>query len=132
MLDRPGTAAFLAAVARALKPGARFAFDYGTAAECILPRFTERQWAPVDGLVFLEHNRYDPVESCIETTYTFIRDGVSETRTGLQWVFTVGEVRALLAEAGFTVQGLYGSCEGRPFELGATILIVVAEKPSPR
>ncbi|HZM00923.1 MAG TPA: class I SAM-dependent methyltransferase [Planctomycetota bacterium] len=129
-LDRDGTRAFLAALARALKPGARFAFDYGTAAECILPRFEERHWAPVGDLYFLEHNRYDPVESCIETTYTFVRDGASETRTGLQWVFTVAEVRAMLAEAGFAVLSQHGSCEGRPFELGATILVVVAEKPA--
>jgi len=127
-LDRQGTRAFLAAMARVLKPGARFAFDYGTAAECILPHFTERQWAPVGDLYFLEHNRYDLAESCIETTYTFVRDGVAETRTGLQWVFTVAEVRAMLTDAGFAVRSLHRSCEGEPFELGASILIVVAEK----
>jgi SAM-dependent methyltransferase len=127
-LDREGTRDFLAAVARVLEPGARFAFDYGTAAECILPRFTERQWAPVGDLYFLEHNRYDVTESCIETTYTFIRDGASETRTGWQWVFTVAEVRAMLHEAGFAVRSMHRSCDGQPFELGASILIVVAEK----
>ena len=127
-LDRDGTHAFLAAVARALKPGARFAFDYGTAAECILPRFTERQWAPVGDLLFLEHNRYDVAESCIETTYTFLRDGQSETRTGLQWVYTVAEVQAMLREAGFAVRATYRSCDGQAFELGSPILIVIAEK----
>jgi len=127
-LDRQGTRAFLAAVARALEPGARFAFDYGTAAECILPRFSERQWMPVGELYFLEENRYDAAESCIETTYTFLREGSTETRTGLQWVYTVAEVRAMLHEAGFAVRSLSRSCSGEPFELGAPILIVVAEK----
>lgn len=129
-LDRQGTRAFLAALARALKPGARFALDYGTAAESILPRFTERQWAPIDELIFLEHNRYHAAESCIETTYTFVRDGKSESRTGFQWVYTVAEVHALLAEAGLAVRSLHRACTGEPFELASPLLIVVAEKPA--
>src|SRR4051812_39531786 len=36
-LDRDGTRNFLSALSRSLKKGARFAFDYGMAAECILP-----------------------------------------------------------------------------------------------
>jgi len=127
-LDRQGMAAFLAAVSAALPRGARFAFDYGTSAESILPRFVERQWAPVDGLYFLEANRYDVEQSCIETTYTFMRDGVAETRTGCQWVYTAGEVRALLAAAGFATLSTHGAIDGTPFGLGSPLLIVVAEK----
>jgi len=126
-LDREGTRTFLGAISRALKKGSRFAFDYGLAAECILPRFVEREWAPVADLYFLENNRYVVEESCIETTYTFIRGGVTETRTGLQWVFTVGEIQAMLQEAGLAVRSLHGSCQGQPFVLGS-LLIVVAEK----
>jgi SAM-dependent methyltransferase len=87
-LDREGTAAFLGGIAQVLRPKARFAFDYGLAAECILPRFTAREWTPVGDLYFLENNRYDASESCIETTYTFIRNGSVDTRTGVQWVYT--------------------------------------------
>jgi SAM-dependent methyltransferase len=127
-LDRHGTARFLAAIAGALKPGARFAFDYGTAAESILPRFVAREWAPLDGQHFLEENRYDVERSCIETTYTFVTGGNVETRTGLQWVFTAGEVRALLDSAGFDVLSAQGGIDGRPYALGGTLLMVVAER----
>jgi len=128
-LDRDGTRVFLRAVARALKPGSRFAFDYGMSAEGILPRFTAREWAPVGDLHFLENNCYHVAESCIETTYTFIRGGSAETRTGLHWVYTVGEVRTLLQEAGLKPLSLYASYERDPFNLGSPILIVVAENP---
>ncbi len=127
-LDRAGTRAFLSAVAGALRPGARFALDYGMAAECILPRFTERQWAPVEGMLFLEENRYHAVESCLETTYTFVREGNIESRTGWHWVYTAAEVQDLLHQAGLHTKFLYRSIEGESFELGCPLMIVVAEK----
>jgi SAM-dependent methyltransferase len=127
-LDRDGTRNFLSSLSRSLKKGARFAFDYGMAAECILPRFTGREWIPVGDLYFLENNCYHVAESCIETTYTLIHDGKTETRTGLHWVYTIGEIRAMLQEAGLATHSLFASCESRPFELGSPLLVVVAEK----
>ena len=120
-LDRDGTRVFLGAIRRALKKSCRFVFDYGMAAECILPRFTEREWTPVDGLYFLENNHYHVAESCIETTYTFLREGSAETRTGLHWVYTTGEIRAMLQEVGLAARSLYQSCEGQPFALGSML-----------
>jgi SAM-dependent methyltransferase len=127
-LDREGMRRFLRVISAALKSGSRFAFDYGMAAESILPRFTEREWAPINDIYFLENNRYHIAESCIETTYTFVRDGSVETRSGFHWVYTVREIRTMLDEAGFTVLSMYKSIDCQPFELGAPVLIVVAEK----
>lgn len=127
-LDPEGNRAFLESVSRALKPGGRFALDYGLAAECILPRLREREWAQVDDILFLEENQYHPTESCVETSYTFIRDGQTHRRTGLQWVYTVRELRRLLQEAGLQTRNLYRSLQGEPFEVGSPLLLLVAEK----
>jgi SAM-dependent methyltransferase len=127
-LDRAGMRSFLAAITRALKPGARFAFDYGLAAECILPRFKDREWSPVNDLYFLEENRYHLAEGSVETIYTTIRDGKSETRTGWHWVYTASEVQAMLREAGLEPRAMYGSCARQPFTLGSMVLIMAAEK----
>lgn len=127
-LDREGTSKFLRNVARALRPGGRFAFDYGLAAECILPRFEERQWCSVKDVLFLENNRYDVQRSCVVTEYTMIRDDVVEHRLGEQWVFTVSEVAEMLNRAGFEVVRLCSSHEGDEFRLGAEMLLVVARK----
>ncbi len=62
-------------VSRALKRGGRFALDTGMAAESVLPRLRELEWAHVDDILFLEENRYDVADGCVETTYTFVRDG---------------------------------------------------------
>jgi len=128
-LEPEGTRAFLRAVAGVLAPGARFAMDYGMAAECILRHFREREWAQVGDILFLEENRYDVHRSLVETTYTFIRGAEQVTRKGVQWVHTVRDVLQSLAEAGFETKEVLGSADGTPFAVGgAGCLIVVAEK----
>jgi SAM-dependent methyltransferase len=127
-LEPAGTRAFLQAVSRTLRPGARFALDYGLAAESILPRIREREWSQIGDILFLEENRYHVADGCVETTYTFVRGGETHTRTGLQWVHTVREIHGFLAEAGLMVESLSGSPEGEPFGVGAPYLLLVAEK----
>jgi len=127
-LDPPGTRSFLHAMARALKSGARFAMDTGIAAECILPRFRERESAQVEDIHFAELNRYLVGESCIETAYTFTRGRESVTRTGLQWVFTTREIGDLLRSAGLEVVARYGGVDHTPFAVGHPVLVLVAEK----
>jgi SAM-dependent methyltransferase len=127
-LDPDGTRGFLRAIARALKPGARFALDTGVAAECILPRFRERESARFEDIEFREENRYHAAESCIETIYTFARGADRSSRTGFQWVFTIREIRGHLEGAGLQTLGLYRSLEGEPFQLGSPCLYLVAER----
>ncbi len=118
---------FLKSVSRALKPGGRFAMDTGCAAESILPRMREKESAQFGDIKFEETNRYLVAESCIETTYTFTRGDDVTIRTGLQWVYTVREIRGLLAEAGLTVRSMHGSADGSEYAVGS-LLIVVAQK----
>lgn len=127
-LDHQGMSQFLGSLARALKPKARFAFDYGMSAESILPRFTEFEWSPMGDILFLEQNQYDVQASCIETTYKFVRDGKTETRIGLHFVYTVAEIQRLLTEVGFEVLSLLAGYEDQPFGLGSPVLCVVAER----
>jgi SAM-dependent methyltransferase len=127
-LDVEGTLAFVSSVARALKRGARFALDSGMAAECILPRLREREWARIDDILFLEENHYIVEHSCIETKYTFVRDGSAHIQTGLHWVYTLREIRRLLREAGLETLHVYGSLDGTSFQLGSSYLLLVAEK----
>lgn len=123
------TRRFIAAVSRSLKPGGRFVMDTGMAAESVLAGLKEREWAPVGEILFLEENRYQLAESCIETTYTFVRRGETVTRTGLQWVYTLRELRALLSQEGLRVESMYRGVDRAPFELGANYLILSAQKP---
>lgn len=119
---------FIAAVSRALKPGGRFVMDTGMAAESLLPRLKEREWAPVDDILFLEENRYHLEESCVETIYTFVRKGETTVRSGVQWIYTLRELRGLLAQEGLRVEAVYQGVDRAPFALAAPYLILSAEK----
>jgi len=127
-LEPEGMRVFVSSLARTLKPGARFALDTGMTAESILPNLLEKQWARLDDILFLEENRYLPLESVFETTYTFVRGGETHVGTGRQCVYTVRELLALLGEAGLSTLEVYRSLAGEAFEVGAPYLLLVAEK----
>ncbi|HVQ53607.1 MAG TPA: methyltransferase domain-containing protein, partial [Thermoanaerobaculia bacterium] len=122
-LDDAGNAAFLAAVGRALKPGGRFAIDYGQTAESIFPRLEARQEADMAGFHFAEETRYDMVSGRIENRFTFSRGGKTETKLASQRVYTVNEIVRLLAGAGFETNAFFGSPGEEPFVLGSHRLL---------
>ena len=127
-LDDAGNTAFLAGVARALRPAGRFAIDYGQTAESIFPRLESRQEADISGFHFVEDTRYDPLSGRIENRFTFSRDGKSETKLASQRVYTLSEVVRLLGEAGFETTSFFGSPREEPFVLGSHRLLIVGEK----
>jgi SAM-dependent methyltransferase len=127
-LDDDGNAAFLEAVAGALKPGARFILDTGYVAESLLPVLQERAWHPIGDMIMLAHRRYDPVEGRLHVEYTFIRDGAMDKRSMSARIHTCREVCRLLEEAGFCDLQAYGSLAKEPFRLGSNRLLMVATK----
>jgi SAM-dependent methyltransferase len=128
-MEHDDSRAFLKSVCRALRPGARFVLQAG-AAEMVLPRFREREWAQVGDIMFLEHNEYNVEKSCVETTFTFIQNGKVETRPGRQFLYTAAEIRRMLEEAGFKVIGLYGGLKDEPFKIGNPDMLYVVSKKS--
>lgn len=120
--------AFLEGLSRSLKPKARFILNTGVVAEALLPNYKEREWYQFDDILFTMENTYRADVSCLETKMTFIRDGKTETRESLHWVYTVAEIRRMLGRAGFTVLETYESVESKPFQLGSQELFVVAQK----
>jgi len=127
-LEFPDMILFLRSLARALKPGARFVIQTGSVAETLLPNLEERVWYQVEDILFAISNKYLAAESCLETETTFVRNGKTEVRKFWHWVYTVGELRRMLAEAGLKTIELYGSTDMQPFALGSHYLHLVAQK----
>ena len=119
---------FLSGVARALKPGARFVIETGMAAESILPSLEERMWYQIEDILMTIEHRYQAQESCLDTEYTFVRAGKSETRQAKHWVYTVAEIRRMLERAGLAALHLYSSVDCQPFTLGSRDLLLVAQR----
>jgi SAM-dependent methyltransferase len=118
---------FLAAVARALRPGGRFVIEAGAAvAEVVLPTFQERRWFEYGDILFLLRNRYDHVAGVMETEFSFVQDGRIERRMGYHRIYAYREIRGLCRRAGFgKVEGFAG-LGGEPFRLGSARLLLVA------
>jgi SAM-dependent methyltransferase len=103
-LDDEGNAAFLRAVAAALKPGARFVLETPMVLENLLGHLQERPWWQVGDLRLLIANKYDHTTERLEIQYTFVSNGRVETRTGSHRAYSYRELVALIEGAGFTVE----------------------------
>jgi SAM-dependent methyltransferase len=87
-LDHEGNTAFLAALARTLRPGARLVLESATVAECVLPSLRGRSWWTAGDVTMLADNRYDPWRggspasspSCGTDAWSAARSGTRCTR----------------------------------------------------
>jgi len=120
---------FLRAMHASLHPGGRWVVDVGTAAESLLPRFgADDRTLEAAGIRFDVRQRYDAVEGRLLQEAMLARGEAREEGRISYGVYTVAELRRLLVEAGWTVVGLYGALDGRPFSLGDPRLVIVAER----
>jgi len=127
-LDHVDTQRFLAGVARALKPGARFLIQSGMTAESILPNFKDSERYQIGDMDFAISNDYLTATSQMQTECTFVRDGKTEKKSFLHAVYTSAEVQRMLAAVGLATQALYSSVKREPYRLGSELLYLVAER----
>jgi SAM-dependent methyltransferase len=127
-LDDRGNADFFKAVARALKPGARFVLETSYVLESLLSNIQWKTWYQAGDLIMLADRRYDPAEGRLCVEYTWIREGKVDKRSMSARLYTYREVFGLLEEAGFTDLKGYGSFSREPFRIGSDRLLVSAEK----
>jgi SAM-dependent methyltransferase len=117
---------FLAAIARALKPRARFVLDTGMVAESLLPQLAQRKWYRIGDMLMLSENRYFPADNCLEIDYTFIRNGEFDTRPTASYLFTAGELCRMHKEAGLAPLNLFGTLGEVPYQIGSPRLLLVS------
>jgi SAM-dependent methyltransferase len=127
-LDRDGACRFLAAIARSLKSGGRFAIATGMAAESILPTLQPKRWHRTGDILTLSEARYDVAEGRLDIDYTFVRAGEVETRPTSSYVFTVAEMRRMQAAAGLEVVEMSAWGADGPYRLGSPGLLMVSRK----
>ena len=125
-LNRTDAEAFLKAVATALRPGGKLAIATGAAAESILPTLLPQRWHRTGDLFVLSACRYVAEYSRLDIDYTFIKEGVAETRATCSYVMTTQGLRELLASAGFEVVSMHAGVAGEPYAVGSPGLILTA------
>jgi SAM-dependent methyltransferase len=125
-LEPEGMEDFVAALAGALKPGARFVLQTGITAESILPNYVEREWYRVDGVTMLIANEYDVAHSCLDTAYSFLKDGRTETAESTHWVYTTAELVRMLGRHSLETKALYAGLDRAAYRLGSHYLCLVS------
>lgn len=125
--------AFLTRIARFLKPGGRFLAHSEMIAESVLPDYQARNWQPIgdeegEPLLFLVENEYDPLESRIDSSLTYVQAGKTQTRKAEHYVYTLAELCRLFDKAGLDVVACYGTIEGEPFSLGDEAVWIYAQR----
>jgi SAM-dependent methyltransferase len=103
-LDDDGNAAFLRAVAAALKSGARFVLETPMVLENLLGHLQDRAWWKVGDVYLLVVNTYDHTQERLDIEYTFVSNGGIETRTGSHRAYSYRELVRLIEAAGFAVE----------------------------
>ncbi len=103
-LDDEGNATFLAAVASALKPGARFVLETPMVIENLLGHLQDRTWWKVGEIYLLVVNAYDHRTTRLDIEYTFVANGRVEVRRGSHRAYSYRELVALIEAAGFSVE----------------------------
>jgi SAM-dependent methyltransferase len=127
-LDDEGSAAFLTAVGRVLKPGAVFVLDYGYVAESLLPNLRDSRAGRVGDFRCMQQNEYDHTTGRYLSEMTIFHGTTSETKGYSARVYTYREVCAMLADAGFERCQGFGSLAGEPFRLGAKRLLLLTTR----
>ncbi len=127
-LGDEGDGDYIAAVGRALKPGARFVIDAVKAAEIVLPPPAEPRTMQVGDIFFTGENRYDAAAGWMDNRYTVSRGARREVRAAAFRVYARGEVVDMLAAGGFATCQSLGTLSGEPFGQGSSRLILVATR----
>ena len=128
--DDAGNAAYLAAVARCLKPAGRFLLESGWVAESQFPNFRSERDIDAGGVHFEGRNIYDPANGRVENQYTVTKGTTIERRTASHRIYTVSQLLAMCRAAGFEGFECFGATDGAPYRLGSPRLLLVARKQS--
>jgi hypothetical protein len=127
-LNHEGTCSFLAAVARALKPGGRFLLQTGLCAECLLPALKLDREYQIGDIKMTVQGRYHASESRLDNVYTFERGAVRQSKPARYHIYTAAEIRRLLEGCGLSVTAAYGSPARAPLEFGSPELLLTSIK----
>ena len=102
------TVSLLKAVAKNLKAKGHLLINTWSLAEIAIKSFTGNSWTTIDGLKFLSKSNYLFHPTRIESESIIIApDGTTETKTAIDYIYSVAEMEAMLNEAGFIMKEIY-------------------------
>jgi ubiquinone/menaquinone biosynthesis C-methylase UbiE len=118
----------LAEIGRVLRPGGRLLIET-MHRDLLVHRFNETDWRLLgEGRLLLEQRTFEPVAGVAQSTQTLVEtSGARESHTFSVRVYTVTELLAMLARAGFTDARCHGNLDGGAFATD-TRLVIAAQR----
>ena len=127
-VDYAGMGAFVGNVSAALKPGARFVINSGLLAESILPNFPKTGHYVLGDLTMDIRNAHSMEEGCMVTELTYTQAERTEKHAFKHYIYTLTEVKRLLATYGLQTIAMHNSTEKGAYQLGDQQIYLIAEK----
>ena len=129
--DAEDTLNIMKAVAGHLKTGGKFLINSWSVAEIVSRNFRERNESKIGDMRFLTESKSLSHPTRIETQSTIIApNGSVETKTGIDYIFTVAEIEEMLSKVGFAVNEMYSIPGKKKFAEGEPRIYIIAEKVS--
>jgi len=109
----------LSKLASILKPGGTLIINSWMIAEIAIKHFKEKEWHEMNGFRYLISNQYKTDPARIESLHIIMdATGNKEEIAGIDYIFTLRELRLLLEAEGFSRPEVYSTPRKRPFQLG--------------
>ncbi|HVZ57075.1 MAG TPA: class I SAM-dependent methyltransferase [Chitinophagaceae bacterium] len=127
--DEADVSRILTQVAASLRTGGHLLINSWSLAEIVIPQFKEKNWSYVGDFKFLTDSRYLFHPTRIETESIIIdSEGRSETKRGVDYIYSLSEMQRLLASAGLMLRETYSIPGKKKFALGEPRAYLIAEK----
>lgn len=118
----------LRAVARALTPGGLLGFDI-THRDGLFHDFQPETVLEKDGALMINRFSFDLLSGRLHNHRSILRDGARKEIHFSVRLYSVTEIRDLLARAGLALQSVYAEWDASPLRLDSPAMVLVAKKP---
>lgn len=114
-------------ISRALVPGGQLGFDVGSR-DGLLSNFHPHYVSEKDDSLMVNRFAFDVLSGRLHNQRIIIRGGVRKDIPFSIRLYSVSEMRGLLAEAGLELEQVYGEWDARPLELVSGSMVLIARK----
>ena len=123
------TALILSKISSFLKSGGHLLINTWSLAEIAIKQFKDKSWSYVGEMKFLTDSKFLFLPTRIETEHLIITpDGKTETKSAVDYIFSIAEMETMLNKAGLTMKEIYSIPGKKKFTLGEPRAYIIAEK----
>ncbi|HEV7780151.1 MAG TPA: class I SAM-dependent methyltransferase [Chitinophagaceae bacterium] len=127
--DAADTTKLLSNVSAHLQKGGHLLINTWSIAEIAIKNFNAKSWSTIGDLKFLTDSAFLFQPNRIETVSTIISpDGKTETKTGIDYIFSLNEMESMLNSAGLALKEIYSIPGRKKFFLGEPRAYIIAQK----